>query len=295
MDIKNLVTFIQVAELGSFTRAGEKLGYSQPTISFQIKQLEQELGAKLFDRIGHTVRLTDKGREILLYAQRICHTYQEMSQGGTSPEQTPAVIRLAMADSLCVPLIKEGFTTFRAQHPNISLRVVTAGTGDMFRLLDHNEVDLVCTLDSHIYNTNYVIAAEEKLGAHFIASSASPLSRRQNLSVSDLLSYPFLLTEKGMSYRRLLDEYLARSSLELHPILESGSPELLCSLVEKGMGIAFLPDFVAEASVQQGAVAQLHVPEFEPELWNQLLYHRDKWVSPQMQAVIDYLSGISLK
>jgi len=294
MDIKNLVTFIQVAELGSFTRAGEKLGYSQPTISFQIKQLEQELGAKLFDRIGHTVRLTDKGREILLYAQRICHTYQEMSQGGTSPEQAPVVIRLAMADSLCIPLIGEGFAAFRAQHPHISLHVVTAGTDDMFRLLDHNEVDLVCTLDSHIYNTNYVIAAEEKLGVHFIASSSNPLSRRQNLSVSDLLSSSFLLTEKGMSYRRLLDEYLARHSLELHPILENGSTELLCSLAEKDMGIAFLPDYVTDTAIQQGSVVRLDVPEFEPELWKQLLYHRDKWVSPQMQAVIDHLSGILL-
>ena len=62
MDLKNLITFIQVAELSSFSHAGEKLGYSQPTISVQIKQLEKELGVPLFERIGHTVRLTDKGR-----------------------------------------------------------------------------------------------------------------------------------------------------------------------------------------------------------------------------------------
>ena len=65
MDLRNLNTFIQTAELSSFTRAAEKLGYSQPTISFQIKQLEQELGVQLFERIGHTVSLTQKGREIL--------------------------------------------------------------------------------------------------------------------------------------------------------------------------------------------------------------------------------------
>ena len=81
MDLKSLNTFIQVAELGSFSRAGEKLGYSQPTISVQIKQLEQDLGIKLFDRIGHAVRLTDKGRDALLHAQRICHMCDEMAQG----------------------------------------------------------------------------------------------------------------------------------------------------------------------------------------------------------------------
>ena len=78
MDIKGLEIFIEVAELGSFTKAGDKLGYSQPTISFQIKQLEKELGVSLFDRIGHTVSLTDAGRDALRYAQNICHLSREM-------------------------------------------------------------------------------------------------------------------------------------------------------------------------------------------------------------------------
>ena len=66
MDLRALSIFIEVAELGSFTRAGEKLGYSQPTISFQIKQLEKEMGAQLFDRIGHTVTLTDAAKDYLI-------------------------------------------------------------------------------------------------------------------------------------------------------------------------------------------------------------------------------------
>ena len=65
MDIKNLITFVQVAESGSFSKAGEILGYSQPTVSVQIRQLEQELGTKLFDRVGHMVRLTQKGHDTL--------------------------------------------------------------------------------------------------------------------------------------------------------------------------------------------------------------------------------------
>ena len=72
MDIRNLTTFVHVAELGNFSRAAERLGYSQPTISVQIRQLEQELGFRLFDRIGHSVRLTDKGRDVLSYAQQVC-------------------------------------------------------------------------------------------------------------------------------------------------------------------------------------------------------------------------------
>ena len=73
MELKSLNTFIQAAELGSFSRAAEKLGYSQPSVSVHIRQLEDALGTRLFDRIGHRVRLTDKGREVLAYAQQICH------------------------------------------------------------------------------------------------------------------------------------------------------------------------------------------------------------------------------
>ena len=67
MELRNLITFIHVAELGSFTKAAEQLGYSQSTISFQIKQLEDELGCLLFERINHTITLTQRGHELVSY------------------------------------------------------------------------------------------------------------------------------------------------------------------------------------------------------------------------------------
>lgn len=294
MDIRSLNTLIQVAESGSFTRAGEKLGYSQPTISVQIKQLEAELGIKLFDRIGHTIRLTDKGHDVLLHAQRICHMCEEMMLDTSQHKELHGNIRLAMGDSLCSPLLSRAFVRFREQYPHISLKVMPAGTDEMFHLLEHNDVDIVCTLDNHIYNTNYVIANEEKVGVHFVAAASHPLARRSSLSVADLLDQPFLLTEKGMSYRRLMDEYLAQGSMQIQPILEVGRADLICKLVEDGVGLSFLPDYVTEDAVLRGTVVRLNVPGFEPELWKQLLYHREKWVSPQMQAVISHLSEILL-
>ena len=164
----------------------------------------------------------------------------------------------------------------------------------MFRLLDHNDVDIICTLDNHIYNTNYVIADEEKIGVHFVVSSANPLAKKPALKIEDLLDQPFFLTEKGMSYRRLMDEMLARDSMEIQPVLETGRADLICDLVEKGIGISFLPDYVTEDAVCRGTLVRLNIPGYEPDLWKQILYHRDKWVSPQMQAVISHLSSLSL-
>lgn len=294
MDLRSLNTFIQVAELGSFSRAGEKLGYSQPTVSVHIRQLEDTLGIKLFDRIGHAVRLTDKGRDLLLHAQHICHLCEQMRQTAGQQNEIQGVIRMATAESLCAPLIKKSFARLRSAYPSIRLELTTAGTTELFRLLDQNEVDIVCTLDSHIYNTNYVIAAEEKVGVHFVVAASHPLAASGRLTGKDLTSQDLLLTERGMSYRRLLEEWLARNSIELQPVLENGSAELLCRLVEEGMGMSFLPDYVTEDGVRRGTVVRLTAEGFAPELWKQLLYRKDKWVSLPMRALLDHMMAIRL-
>lgn len=288
MDIKNLITFIHVAELSSFTKAAKKLGYSQSTVSFQIKQLEEELSAQLFERINHTVALTQKGREVLKYAHQISKLTTELEENMQDGEEVKGHVRLAMADSLCDSLLGEKFLEFRHRYPGITLKIIAAGTEEMFRLMNHNEVDAILTLDNHIYDTEYVIEREEKIGVHFIASANHPLAGKRTLSVKELMNQPFILTEKGMSYRRLLDEKLAGLSLEIRPVLEIGRAGLICAMVEQGAGLSFLPDYITEKEAAAGRIVYLNVDDFEIEIWKQLLYHRDKWISPQMESVMRY-------
>ena len=294
MDIKSLGIFIEVAELGSFTKAGEKLGYSQPTISFQIKQLEKEMGVSLFDRIGHTVSLTEAGRDALRYAQSICHLSQEMLLDTSGRREPTGVLRLGMPDSLCDPLIVGHFQKFRQKYPKVLLQIYTGDTGQLLSFLDHNEADLILTMDDHLYNPNYVIVDEESIDVHFVASPQNLLARKDAVTMEALLQQPFLLTEKGMSYRRLLDERLARSSLEIQPVLETGRADLICSLVQENAGVGFLPDYVTEKSVREGRLVRLRVPDFQVVVWKQMLYRREKWVSLQMRAMIDHMSDIHL-
>lgn len=288
MDLKNLVTFIHVAELSSFTKAAAVLGFSQSTVSFQIRQLETELNSQLFERINHTVALTARGREVLEYAHQITKLADEMRENGHRDEEATGHVRLAMADSLCDSLLREKFDTFRRHYPGITLKIIAGGTEEMFRLMNHNEVDAILTLDNHIYNTEYVIVREEKAGMHFVAGIQNPLCVCPAIPVERLVRQPFILTEKGMSYRRLMDEKLAGMSLEVQPVLEIGSTRLVCTLVEQGMGISFLPDYVTAEGIAAGRMAYLDVEDFEIEVWKQLLYHRDKWVSPEMASVLEY-------
>ena len=295
MDLKNLNTFIQVAEMSSFTKAARILGYSQSTVSFQIRQLEEEWKIQLFERISHNISLTEKGREMLRYAHGVRRMTQEMEAAIRSDAKVGGHIRLAMADSLVKPLLWEDFRDFRCHYPDITLKIRAVGTEEMFRLLDHNEVDLVLTLDKHIYNMEYVIAEEERFDVHFVAGADSFWAGKKGLSIGEILGEPFILTEKGMSYRRLMDERLAALSLEVSPVLEIGNTDLICQMVRQGLGISFLPDYATAEAVREGKMVYLDVRDFQVEVWKQVLYHRDKWVSPSMERVMEFCMGVEGK
>ncbi len=294
MDIKNLITFIHVAELHSFTKAGDKLGYSQSTVSFQIRQLENELGVPLFERINRTVTLTEHGSRLLRSAYKINELLQGFAEDTKGETEIRGQVRLAMADSLSSEVIRRIFPELHRKYPGITLECISGGTQEMFRLLNQNEVDIVYTLDNHIYDTNYVILQESRIGLHFVCAAENPLAERESIPLEQLVKQPFLLTEKGMSYRRLLDEQLAARSLEIQPVFVSGNADLICNLVEQNAGIALLPDYATRPYVEKGTVQYLHVPELDIEVWTQLLHHRDKWVSEPMRIVIEYLRRCAL-
>lgn len=294
MDIKNLSTFIYVAELRSFTKAGERLGYSQSTVSFQIRQLENELGVPLFERINRTVTLTEHGVRLLRSAYKINELVEGFLEEAKGEPEVQGKVRLVMSDSLSSEVIRRIFPQLHRKYPGITLECITAGTQEMFRLLNQNEADMVYTLDNHIYDTNYVILQEARIGVHFVCAAGDPLVAKERIPLEQLVKQPFLLTEKGMSYRRIMDEQLAKRSLEIKPVFVSGNAELICNLVSQQAGIALLPDYATRAYVEKGLVQYLSVPELDIEVWTQLLHHRDKWVSEPMRIVIDALRGCKL-
>ena len=156
-------------------------------------------------------------------------------------------------------------------------------------------MDLICTLDRRIYDTAYISDSEERIGVHFVAAAFNPLAQREKLSLGDLASEPMLLTEKDMSYCRMLHERLAKENLEIRPVLESGNADLLCQLAEEDLGISFLPDFVTERAVREGRLVRLDVRDLEIDLWQQVMYRKEKWVSVPLRVLIDHLSSIRLE
>lgn len=289
MEIRNLITFVQVAELGSFTKAARVLDYSQSTVSFQIKQLENELGWLLFERINHTITLTEKGRELLAYAKQIRYLTDEFNQRRRSDYEVSGFLHIVAPDSVCEEMMRRHYTDFHARYPGIRLKFTTADTETMFRMLDHNEADLMLTLDRHIYHKDYVIATEEPVGMHFVTGIGSDHATDRPLRLQDLSHAPFVLTEKGFGYRRIFDEAVAAQSLEICPIVEIGRTDIILSMLASGIGVSFLPDFATGRWVEEGKLCYLDVADVEADIWKQLIYHKEKWVTSSMHALIEYI------
>ena len=266
MDIKNLETFVMVNELKSFTQAAQRLGFTQSTVSFQIKQLENELEIPLFERISHTVTLTNEGQKLLPLAHQILRLWAEAGHiaGNTAPA---GIVRIAIAESLSSWQFHSHFKDFHDRYPGIRLKLIAASTDDMFQMLGQNQVDIVYTLDRR-----------------------HPLAKEKKVDIGKLLDYPLLLTEKNMSYRAILDEILAARGLETTPAMETGDTQLICSLLRQDIGISYLPEFVVQEDLANGRLVSLPVSDMPtPGIWRQLLYHRNKWISPELTCVIDYL------
>ena len=287
MELRNINTFLHIAELHSFSRTARQLGYSQSAVSAQIAQLEAELGVPLFDRVGKTVRLTDAGETFLGYARALLTCAQQAQAALQPARQISGRLRIALADSVCSAFLPGLLKRYHALCPQVELVLRTASSEEMLQLLSSNQADLVYTLDQPILQPSIVHAADVPEPVCFIAPTQHPLAGQTSVTLEQLAQQEFLLTERGMSYRDALDQYLAPRGLVIHPYLELGSAALLCQMVEQGMGLSFLPEYIVRPALAEGRLARLNVPDCDLEMHRQLFYHRDKWVTPQMNAFIE--------
>lgn len=285
MELRNIKTFLFVAEQRSFSKAAALLGYSQSTVTAQIQQLEQEFDVLLFERIHKTVRLTQPGQEFLAHAQKLIRSAEEARVALKRLPVGSGELRIAMAESLCTTFFPGILERFHREFPQVELRIVPAGTDEMFGMLRRNEADLVYTLDHRIYSSDLITALEREEDVCFIAAPGY-LEDEREYTLAELAGSAFMLTERDMSYRKHLEELLAAKSLEIHAFLELGNVEMLRSLAEKGSGISFLPEYAVRASLTSGKLVKLNVPENTIRVWRQLIYHKNKWMTPQMEAMI---------
>ena len=290
MEIRNLITFLRIAEGKSFSKAAGQLGYSQSAVTMQIKQLEEELGARLFERIGKQVKLTQAGERLLPYALEILESVGNARSIAREPEEISGRLRIGTCESYLTSVLPPVVMEFAKICPHVEISTYTpnlaAGLYDMLR---QNEIDLLYFLDQKVYFPEWIKVLEQPEKIYFVASADSPLAGMKGIPMERLLEEPMYLTERGVSYRYAMEQSLAAKGYELHPVWEVGNTEVITRFLLANQGISFLPEYVVREQVEAGRLAVLDTECGEIRMWSQLVYHRNKSVTPQMKLFVEML------
>ncbi|MBE6007736.1 MAG: LysR family transcriptional regulator [Lachnospiraceae bacterium] len=290
MELRNINTFTKVAELESFSKAAEHLGYSQSTVTIQIKQLETELNTKLFDRMGHKIMLTNSGRALLTHAKDLLLMEQKVKGIVQDTGSVKGVLRLGLIESICTSLMPDILPRYHALYPDVEIQVITDVNENLIEMLKTNDVDLAFLIDKKICTPDTVTAYEFPQNILFVASRDFSLPHDGVLSLKEIAAMPFILTEKGISYRLSLDDLLATHNLSLTPFLEIGDTSTIRDLIKKNMGVSILPEFAVNRRLEKGDIINLKVEHWDVTLYTQLIYNKHKWMTPAMQKFIDLVA-----
>ena len=287
MEFREISTFLQVAQHQSFSKAARQLGYSQAAVTIQIKQLEQELGVHLFDRIGKQISLTHQGQIFYQYAISIRNDLERAKNAVSDPSTLSGKLCLGTIESICASIFPDLLAEYHRLHPEVTISIVTDSPGVLLDRMNENTIDIVYLLDRRIYDNRWCKTLEEPEENIFVASPDHELAlAKRELELDEVLRFPFFLTEKDASYRHMLEQYLASINRSVKPFLEIGNTEFIIHMLLKNTGISFLPKFTVQRELQQKQLTALNVRGFQMQTWRQIFYHKNKWVTREMQEFL---------
>lgn len=289
MEIRNLTTFVRIAEVQSFSKSAEQLGYSQSAVTMQIKQLEDELHTQLFERIGKQIRLTQAGERLLPYALDILNAIRKAENIEQEPERISGKLRIGTCESYVISILPPVIMGLSQICPHVEISIHTALVPDLFHMLRQNDIDILFFMDQKIYSPEWVKVSEQPEKIFFVASSNSALAGKKRIPIERLLQEPLYLTEKGISYRYAMEQSLAAGGYELHPFLEVGNTDVITRFLLENKGISFLPEYVVRDYLKDGRLTVLDTECDEIVMWSQLVYHRNKYVTPQMNLFLELM------
>lgn len=295
MELRQLSTFIRVAQFKSFSKAAESLGYSQSAVTVQIHQLEEELGTRLFDRMGKRIALTDPGAQFLERAYEVLNEVNKARLSVADAGELRGRLHIGTIESLCFFKLPAVLRMYWEKHPQVVIRVTTGEPENLIEQMERGELDMIYILDEPQYNNDWRKLMEQREEVVFVASAAlgEELRNVPDLKVEQLLDKPFYLTERDANYRRVLDRFLASRETILTPFLECSDTSFIIKMLEINRGISFLPWYAVEKSVREGKLSLLNVTNMHVSLYRQIFSHKEKWHTREMNEFVRLVEEIN--
>jgi DNA-binding transcriptional LysR family regulator len=288
MELQQLKVFRSAARSGGFTRASEQLGLSQSTVSQHIKQLEDELGCSLFLRSGKRIYISEAGKLLLGYADRI---FTEFKNAEMAVRELSAMkrgtIRLGAGATTLTYQLPKVLGEYKRRYPDIELIVTTGTTESLLHQVSSQTVDLAIVMQIPNSPSNLMITPLESEELVVILNAEHPLARKNILEPADMAGLPFILYERHSVMQRLIESFFVRMKISPRISMELENIEAIKSLVSAGLGASIVPMCSVSQSHSTSMLRVIRVKDFPLER-SLALATLDAEVLP---AAIDKLAG----
>lgn len=267
IDLKWLRSFVVVAEEASFTRAAERVHVAQPGVSAQIRRLESELGQRLLDRSGRSVRLTEAGSAVLPFARA---ALDAVANARLAVDELAGLVRgqvtVGMVSGCALPVLAELLASFHKQYPGVAISLTEDNSDRLVEMLKDGRLDLALIGSAGTEGSTGISTAvliDEELVA--AVPPGHPLASRETITVAALRDVPLVCLPRGTGVRAALDAACAAAGFEPRIVFEASALPMVVTMAAQGLGLAVVP-----ASVANTANAPVMVPIKNPEVRSRL-------------------------
>ena len=259
---RRLQVFQTVARLLSFTKAAEELHMTQPAVTFQVRQLEEQFNTRLFDRTHNRISLTEAGKRVHECAERIFELYAEMDNSVRElTGDISGVLILGASTTIAEYMLPALLGDFKAKYPDITIRLKVANTDGIVSQVENNAIDLG-VVEAPVNNKNLVV--EECRTDHMvlIVPPAHELAKEDVVPIQRVADYPFICREEGSGTREVMIESMQDAGVspaDLNIAMELGSLEAIKGAVEAGMGVSILSNATIQKELKLGTLVAVQL------------------------------------
>lgn len=286
MDFDQLITFIEVAKLGNFSRAGQKVFRSQSAVSAQIRQLELEYGEKLLDRSGKLARLTPAGEIAFQYAKQLLALRSESRRAVADQGARPrGILAIGANEATCLYVLPDVFASYSRLYPEVQISIYRNFSRKIIERVEEGAVDLgIVTLP--VKSPSLKVHRIYRDPLMLMVSPGSPLAGNESVSVAMIAEQPLIFPKTGYT-RQLLEKLFRPYRSKLRVIMELPSVGMIKAFVAAGLGVSLISASFARGEVRSGEVKL--IPLQQTDLWRELglVYRSDRTLPRAATAFIE--------
>ena len=287
MEIRQLSTFRVVAQTLSFSRTAASLNYAQSTVSAQIQALEEGLGVSLFDRLGKHVALTEAGQQLMTYADKILDLAAEAQSVVSNSDAMTGTVTICAPGTLCAYRLPLLLREFRAHYPDVQLMIPSESDPNLMQSMREGSVDIAFAMGEPVQNPQLTIETLIQEPLVIAADPMHPLAKLACVDFADLQDVSMILTERTCGYRKIFEAAVSAAGVHPKHAMEFYNVEAIKQCVMAGIGVTFLPLVAIQPEIDAGKLVPLRWVGPEFHVVTQMMWHKDKWLSPVLSAFIE--------